>query len=316
MTARRFSACGCCGGSYQAVCIVEPGDGGAGDRHASSCPGCCCGPRPAAADTQPPVPATPVTVSTDPLPTVQINGVVWAQIVVGRHRRGGPLRRPDRRAACRRLTGPPGARLSTAASCGGAESPAARPRRVLCRGSSPAQHVAMAVPRWRHVRSLRLDQGPRRPGRRVPAVDATDGAAHADYNVAPTKQVVTVVQRHPARRRGQPRPGHHRAHPAAGPLGPGAVLGEGRQGWRSHDQRTIGDGRREAGVPPGVERAALPDPGRWLVRVAARQGSQAALLHALPRRQLAGHGRAVGVLEAQGRPGRASTRTAWSPRPC
>ena len=29
------------------------------------------------------MPTTPVTVSTDPLPTVQINGVVWAQIVVG-----------------------------------------------------------------------------------------------------------------------------------------------------------------------------------------------------------------------------------------
>ena len=40
-------------------------------------------PRPAVADTQPPVPNTPVTVSTDPLPTVQINGVVWAQITVG-----------------------------------------------------------------------------------------------------------------------------------------------------------------------------------------------------------------------------------------
>jgi putative SOS response-associated peptidase YedK len=29
------------------------------------------------------------------------------------------------------------------------------------------------------------------------AVDATDGAARPDYNVAPTKQIVTVVQRHP-----------------------------------------------------------------------------------------------------------------------
>ena len=40
---------------------------------------------PAAADTAPPVttPVTPTTVSADVLPTVQIDGVVWAQVVVG-----------------------------------------------------------------------------------------------------------------------------------------------------------------------------------------------------------------------------------------
>jgi PKD repeat protein len=41
---------------------------------------------PAGADTAPPAPATPVnpvTVSADALPTVQINGVAWAQVVVG-----------------------------------------------------------------------------------------------------------------------------------------------------------------------------------------------------------------------------------------
>ncbi|WP_369258286.1 LamG-like jellyroll fold domain-containing protein, partial [Geodermatophilus amargosae] len=41
---------------------------------------------PAAADTAPPAPAgptSPTTVSADPLPTVQINGVAWAQVVVG-----------------------------------------------------------------------------------------------------------------------------------------------------------------------------------------------------------------------------------------
>lgn len=37
----------------------------------------------ARADTAPPDPATPRTVSADALPTVQINGVVWAQTVVG-----------------------------------------------------------------------------------------------------------------------------------------------------------------------------------------------------------------------------------------
>ena len=39
-------------------------------------------PRPASADTAPPV-GLPPTVSADPLPTVQINGVVWQQVTVG-----------------------------------------------------------------------------------------------------------------------------------------------------------------------------------------------------------------------------------------
>jgi putative SOS response-associated peptidase YedK len=38
------------------------------------------------------------------------------------------------------------------------------------------------------------------------AVDATGGAARADCNVAPTKQVVTVVQRHPRDADGEPDP--------------------------------------------------------------------------------------------------------------
>ncbi|GMA86232.1 hypothetical protein GCM10025868_14820 [Angustibacter aerolatus] len=37
----------------------------------------------AAADTRPPDVGAPVTVSSDPLPTVQIDGVVWTQTVVG-----------------------------------------------------------------------------------------------------------------------------------------------------------------------------------------------------------------------------------------
>ncbi|MCJ0904455.1 LamG-like jellyroll fold domain-containing protein [Rhodococcus sp. ARC_M6] len=37
----------------------------------------------ATADTVPVDPSTPATVSSDPLPTVQVDGVVWAQIVVG-----------------------------------------------------------------------------------------------------------------------------------------------------------------------------------------------------------------------------------------
>jgi putative SOS response-associated peptidase YedK len=38
------------------------------------------------------------------------------------------------------------------------------------------------------------------------AVDATDGAAQADYNVAPTKQIITVVERHPRDEEGTPDP--------------------------------------------------------------------------------------------------------------
>ena len=38
------------------------------------------------------------------------------------------------------------------------------------------------------------------------AVDATDGSAQADYNVAPTKNIVTVVERHPRDAEGTPDP--------------------------------------------------------------------------------------------------------------
>ncbi|RIJ59658.1 PKD domain-containing protein, partial [Clavibacter lycopersici] len=41
------------------------------------------GVQPAVADTVPVEPTTPTTVSADALPTVQINGVVWTQKVVG-----------------------------------------------------------------------------------------------------------------------------------------------------------------------------------------------------------------------------------------
>jgi PKD repeat protein len=43
----------------------------------------CVSALPASADTLPPVPTTPVTVSSDGLPTVQINGVAWQQVIVG-----------------------------------------------------------------------------------------------------------------------------------------------------------------------------------------------------------------------------------------
>ncbi len=45
--------------------------------------GLTAGTAPAAADTAPPTAGTPVTVSADALPTVQVDGVVWSQVVVG-----------------------------------------------------------------------------------------------------------------------------------------------------------------------------------------------------------------------------------------
>src|SRR5690242_13764251 len=38
---------------------------------------------PAVADTRPPVAGVPATVASDVLPTVQIDGVVWSQAIVG-----------------------------------------------------------------------------------------------------------------------------------------------------------------------------------------------------------------------------------------
>ncbi len=127
--------------------------------------------------------------------------------------------------------------------------------------------------RWRHVRPIRLDQGPRRPRRRVPR-----RRRHRRRGAGGLQRRADQADRHrgraaPARRGGHPRPGPHRAHAADGALGPGAVLGEGPEGWRPDDQRAVGVGRREAGVPPGVQRPPLPDPGRRLVRVAARHRS-------------------------------------------
>ena len=234
-----------------------------------------------------------------------------------RRRRGGPGRRvgpvtpmirteSTRRSSGESATSP--ASAARASACCSCRHRVRTAMRASPRHPGPVLPVRTAV-RYAaddgHVRSLRLDQGPRRPGRRVPRGRRRPTARRrADYNVAPTKHIVAVVRAAPARRRGHPGPGHRRAQPAGGALGAGAVLGEGpvKGGARMINARSE-TAAREARVPPGAERAALPDPGRRLVRVAARQGPQAAVLHPLRRRQLARHGRAVGVLEAQGRPG-------------
>ena len=51
-------------------------------------------PAPAAADSAPPVPSDPPTVTADVLPTPQINGVAWTQVVAaGRVYVGGDFTR-------------------------------------------------------------------------------------------------------------------------------------------------------------------------------------------------------------------------------
>ena len=70
-----------------------------------------------------------------------------------------------------------------------------------------------------------------------------------DYNVAPTKQVVAVVERHPRDADGTPDPDRDRAHPADAALGPGAVLGQGPKGGARMINARAEIGGREAGVP-------------------------------------------------------------------
>ena len=88
-----------------------------------------------------------------------------------------------------------------------------------------------------------------------------------DCNVAPTKEVYAVVERPPRRAEGET--------PAEEPQRQLRVLTWGLvPSWakdpadrQPDDQRPDGDGRREAGVPPGLRRAALPAAGRRLLRV-------------------------------------------------
>jgi len=91
------------------------------------------------------------------------------------------------------------------------------------------------------------------------AVDATgDAAPEADYNVAPTKPVLAVVQRHPRDAEGAVDSQTHRAQRACPALGSRAVLGEGSVGGVPHDQRQERDRGGETGVPQGAGRPALP----------------------------------------------------------
>ena len=125
----------------------------------------------------------------------------------------------------------------------------------MAEGTPPAAGWAFRrLAPWTHVRSLRLDQGPRRPRRRVPRGRRHRRAVEPDYNVAPTKKIVAVVERHPRDAEGTPDPDTVERSLRVVRWGLVPVLGEGRQGRRADDQRSVGVGRGEARVPPRARR--------------------------------------------------------------
>ena len=89
--------------------------------------------------------------------------------------------------------------------------------------------------------------------------DLFDGLPGPDYNVAPTVAVPAIFERRVKTERPSP-PGAAPAGPAG--LGAGAVLGQGAVDRIPDDQRPAGDRGGEAGVPQGVQCAALPAAGR------------------------------------------------------
>ena len=130
------------------------------------------------------------------------------------------------------------------------------------------------------------------------AVDATEGV-EPDYNVAPTKSIVAVVERHPRDVAGTPDPDSVERSLRV------VRWGLSRTGRRTRrgGARIINARSESAAEKPAFRRALAArrclHPGGRLVRVAARRGPQAALLHPLQRRPVPRDGRAVGVLEAK-----------------
>ena len=154
---------------------------------------------------------------------------------------------------------------------------------------------AVATPRRRRPTTWPTSSAPstRRTGRRSPT-STSRRPSRSSRSSSGTR----------ATSEGTPDPERRRAVPADAALGAGAVLVQGPVGRRPDDQRPGRDGRAEAGVPPGAQdRGAASSRPTAGTSGSASDGPQAAVLHALPRRQLDRDGRAVGVLEAQGRPG-------------
>ena len=79
------------------------------------------------------------------------------------------------------------------------------------------------------------------------------------YNIAPTQYVAVV-------------PNDGGEPGCVFSMGPGAVLGEVTEHRQPDDQRARRNGGGETGFPRGLSSPALPDPGRWLLRVAQGAG--------------------------------------------
>src|SRR6478736_4162733 len=129
------------------------------------------------------------------------------------------------------------------------------PRRVVDVGG--ARHTGL------HVWPLRADPG-RGPARARPR-DRPD----------PRRAPGTVLERRPDPGRAggaRARRGRRPAAPApAGPVGPRAVVGQGRVDRLADDQRPLGDGARQAGVPEGGGEASRAGPNGRLLRVAGQR---------------------------------------------
>ena len=109
-----------------------------------------------------------------------------------------------------------------------------------------------------------------------------------------------ALQHRTDRRRPGCRPGREGEGAADVPVGPRAELGERPLDRVSHDQRPRRDAQREAELPGCVQKTAVPDPRRRVLRVARREGAQTAVLHPHEVGETVRVRRSLGTLE-QGR---------------
>ncbi len=110
------------------------------------------------------------------------------------------------------------------------------------------------------------------------------------------------LQRRPDRRRVRRRAARGAAGDHRVSLGPRPALVHRPQGRLADVQRPGRDHHDQPGLPGGLQAAALPRPGRVVLRVEARRDRPTALPGRPRRRTAAGAGRAVGRLEGPDRP--------------
>ena len=116
--------------------------------------------------------------------------------------------------------------------------------------------------------------------RDVRAVHATlhvAGASRASRPDRAGRKPAAALQRRAGAESGGRSLGWRRALPLDAALGPDPVLGQGAEHRLSDDQRAGRDRALQAGVPRGLPRPALPDPGRRLLRVDAVRRGEAAV---------------------------------------